>query len=59
MSSAGQSETSRSRPPHDSSALGLPVITDMPADVLEPLSLCPQPIRSVPSVEYLPYPHLQ
>jgi ClpP class serine protease len=37
--------------------LGLPVVTDMPADVLGLLSLYPQPIRTAPSVEYLPYPH--
>lgn len=39
--------------------LGLPVVTDMPDDVLELVSLYPQPIRTMPSVEYLPYPHPQ
>lgn len=37
--------------------LGLPVNTEMPPEVLELLSLYPQPIRGVPSVEYLPGPH--
>lgn len=37
--------------------LGLPVKTEMPPEVLELLALYPQPIRGVPSVEYLPSPH--
>lgn len=43
----------------EASELGLPVSLEMPADVLELVSLYPQPIRTVPSVEYLPYPHPQ
>lgn len=37
--------------------LGLPVKTEMPPEVLELLARYPQPIRGVPSVEYLPSPH--
>jgi ClpP class serine protease len=38
--------------------LGLPVSTDMPEDVLELMSLYPQPVRrSGSGVEYLPLPH--
>jgi ClpP class serine protease len=37
--------------------LGLPVTTEMPPEVLELLALYPQPIRGMPSVEYLPSPH--
>ncbi len=36
--------------------MGLKVSTDMPEDVLELMSLYPQPVRSQPSVEYLPQP---
>jgi len=36
--------------------MGLPVSTDMPAEVLALISLYPQPIRGRPSVEYLPRP---
>ena len=39
--------------------LGLPVRTDMPPEILDLLSLYPQPIRAIPSVEYLPTPHPQ
>jgi ClpP class serine protease len=41
----------------EAAELGLPVSLEMPAEVLELVSLYPQPIRTVPSVEYLPYPH--
>ena len=37
-------------------SLGLPISTDMPEEVLQLLSLYPQPVRSVPTVEYLPTP---
>ncbi len=37
--------------------LGLPVNTDMPDAVLEMMSLYPQPVKNIPSVEYLPEPH--
>jgi ClpP class serine protease len=37
--------------------LGLPVSTDMPAEVFELMRLYPQPVRSQPGgVEYLPIP---
>jgi ClpP class serine protease len=35
-------------------ALGLPVRTEMPAEVLELMGLFPQPMRRQPAVEYLP-----
>jgi ClpP class serine protease len=37
-------------------ALGLPVSSSMPDDVLKLMSLFPQPTRTQPSVEYLPGP---
>lgn len=37
-------------------SLGLHVNTDMPHDILELMSLYPQPVRSTSSVEYLPVP---
>lgn len=37
-------------------ALGLRVSTDMPRDILQLMSLYPQPVRRQPSVEYLPGP---
>jgi len=36
--------------------LGLPVSTDMPANIYELLSLYPQPLRQDSSVEYIPVP---
>jgi len=36
--------------------LGLPVRTDMPPEILELMALFPQPVRSQPTVEYLPAP---
>jgi ClpP class serine protease len=36
--------------------LGLKVRSDMPADMLELMSLFPQPVRRQPSVEFLPIP---
>jgi len=36
--------------------LGLNVSTDMPEDILELMSLYPQPVRGLPSVEYTPEP---
>jgi len=38
-------------------ALGLPVNTDMPANVLRLMELYPQPMRRQPSVEYVPLPY--
>ena len=40
----------------EASRLGLKVRSDMPPEVLELLSLYPQPVRRQPSVEYLPIP---
>jgi ClpP class serine protease len=37
--------------------LGLPVRTDMPADIYRFMELFPQPTRTLPSVEYVPTPH--
>lgn len=37
--------------------LGLPVNTKMPPEVIALLALYPQPVRGMPSVEYLPSPH--
>lgn len=42
--------------PEEAKSLGLPVSTEMPEEVLQLLSLYPQPVRSVPTVEYLPIP---
>jgi ClpP class serine protease len=42
---------------NEARALGLPVRIEMPPEVLELLALYPQPIRGMPSVEYLPSPH--
>ncbi|MGC9140940.1 MAG: SDH family Clp fold serine proteinase [Caldimicrobium sp.] len=36
--------------------LGLPVRSDMPIEIYQLMKLFPQPVRSVPSVEYLPLP---
>ena len=40
----------------EASRLGLKVRSDMPPEVLDLLSLYPQPVRRQPSVEYLPIP---
>ena len=40
--------------PTEAQSLGLLVSTDMPAAVLELMTLYPQPVRTQPSVEYLP-----
>jgi ClpP class serine protease len=37
-------------------ALGLPVSAEMPEDILELMSLFPQPTRQLPAVEYTPFP---
>jgi len=37
-------------------ALGLPVSSDMPKEVMELMSFFPQPTRTTPAVEYLPIP---
>jgi ClpP class serine protease len=37
-------------------SLGLPVTTQMPKEVLDLMSLFPQPMRRVPAVDYLPTP---
>jgi ClpP class serine protease len=42
--------------PEAAREMGLPVSTAMPAEVLELMSLYPQPVRGRPSVEYLPQP---
>jgi len=42
--------------PDAARAMGLPVSTEMPVEVLALISLYPQPIRGRPSVEYLPHP---
>lgn len=39
--------------PVEAQALGLRVTTDMPAEVLELMTLYPQPVRTQPSVEYI------
>src|SRR6266540_1246716 len=39
--------------------LGLPVSTDMPADVYKFMELFPQPTRRTPSVQYVPMPARQ
>lgn len=38
-------------------SLGLPVSSEMPKEILELMSLFPQPMRQIPAVEYLPFPH--
>ena len=40
--------------PDEARELGLPVNTDMPQEVLELMTLYPQPTRMTPSVEYVP-----
>ncbi|MFN4196389.1 MAG: SDH family Clp fold serine proteinase [Caldimicrobium sp.] len=40
----------------DAKRLGLPVSKDMPVEIYQLMKLFPQPVRSVPSVEYLPLP---
>ena len=40
--------------PDEAKELGLPVNTDMPQEVLELMTLYPQPTRMTPSVEYVP-----
>ncbi len=40
----------------EASKLGLKVSKEMPAEILQLLSLYPQPVRKTPSVEYLPIP---
>ncbi len=42
--------------PEEAKKIGLNVSTEMPESVLELMSLYPQPVRSMPSVEYLPVP---
>ena len=37
-------------------ALGLPVSPEIPKEILELMSLFPQPTRQIPAVEYLPFP---
>jgi ClpP class serine protease len=43
-------------PPEEARALGLPIDTDLPPEVLQLMSLYPQPVRRQPGVEYLPGP---
>lgn len=40
----------------EATAFGLRVETEMPEEVLELMQLYPQPVRTVPTVEYLPVP---
>jgi ClpP class serine protease len=40
--------------PGEAQTLGLPVTTAMPAEVMELMTLYPQPVRTQPNVEYLP-----
>ncbi|RMD70641.1 MAG: hypothetical protein D6819_03815 [Gammaproteobacteria bacterium] len=42
--------------PEEAGALGLNVSTEIPDDVMELMTLYPQPARAIPSVEYLPGP---
>lgn len=37
-------------------SLGLPVSSEIPKEILELMSLFPQPTRQIPAVEYLPFP---
>ena len=46
-------------PAAEGKALGLPVSTDMPEDVLTLMTLYPQPVRQSGGVEYLPVPREQ
>jgi ClpP class serine protease len=46
-------------PAAEAKALGLPVSTDMPADVLTLMTLYPQPVRQSGGVEFLPVPREQ
>lgn len=41
----------------DAKNLGLPVSNEMPGEVLQLMSLYKQPVRTTPTVEYLPVPH--
>jgi ClpP class serine protease len=43
-------------PPEEARALGLPIDTDLPPEVLQLMTLYPQPVRRQPGVEYLPGP---
>jgi len=43
--------------PEEGKALGLPVSTELPEAVHEFMSLFPQPMRTRPSVEYVPTPY--
>lgn len=40
----------------EAASLGLPVNTDLPVEVAELMALYPQPVRTTPSVEYVPAP---
>jgi hypothetical protein len=40
-------------------ALGLPVNSNIPDDVVKLMSLYPQPTRTQPTVEYLPVPRMR
>ena len=41
----------------EAKSLGLPVSTNVPAEIYEFMQLFPQPTRTHPSVEYVPLPH--
>jgi len=38
--------------------LGIKASSDMPSEILDLMSLYPQPVRRQPSVEYLPFPRI-
>jgi ClpP class serine protease len=40
----------------EAASLGLPVSTDLPVEVADLMALYPQPVRTTPSVEYVPAP---
>lgn len=40
----------------EAASMGLPVSTDLPDEVAELMALYPQPVRTTPSVEYVPAP---
>ncbi|WP_459893814.1 SDH family Clp fold serine proteinase, partial [Desulfothermus okinawensis] len=40
----------------EAKSLGLNVTTDIPVEVIQLMSLYPQPVKRTPSVEYIPVP---
>ena len=41
----------------EATKMGLPIRTDMPPEIYDLMRLFPQPTRTRPTVEYLPFPH--